>query len=66
MTKEITAMDMIYSDYILFVTYRMGILQTRMETLRSVWHEGIEKEYECYEEELSAYKHMYELMKKAA
>jgi hypothetical protein len=68
MTKQITAMDMIYSDPIIFVTYRMGILQTRMETLRSrsVYSAIAITEYGCYEEELSAYKHMYELLKKTA
>lgn len=82
MTKEISAMDMINSDPILFVSYRMGILQTRLETLRSKLdailqirletlrsksiYSLLEHEYELCEEELAAYKQMYKLLKKAA
>jgi len=66
MSKQMSAMDMIYSDPILFVTYRIGVLETRMETLisRSVLSVVAETELACIKEELTTYKHMYELLKK--
>jgi len=66
MSKQMSAMDMIYSDPILFVTYRIGVLETRMETLisRSVLSVVAETELACIKEELTPYKHMYELLKK--
>jgi len=66
-------MDVIYSDPLMFTSYRIGILKQRLEVIASAltskYLSDVEEfelydEKTMYEEELSTLQHLYDLLKK--
>ena len=60
-----SALDMIYNNPLLYAMYRIGILKQRIETLKTeseLYVISNAMEMNGYEEELSAWKHMADIL----
>ena len=60
-----SALDMIYNNPLLYTMYRIGILKQRIETLKTdseLYVISNAMELSGYEEELSAWKHMADIL----